>query len=449
MYFCSKLWQKRMIESIKIKNFLSFKDEQEISFVASREVSANQNNQESWFTEIGGTKLLKMLVFIGNNGAGKTNALSAISYLRHIAISFYSDPEEKPAYKPFLLDDDSRKHPTEITMYYYIDEERYSYRVVLNADYINEESLVRYNGRSTASVYKRSYVDGRTVIHFGNSCDLDSEDKKSLVVNTLNNTTVLGSFGSKNLSSEMLRKHYLYFRKGIRMVNSSDFDPMELVEDNEALNQPAIKKVIINLLQSVDAKINDYTLAEHVFDIPKEFLDDAPKSLIEQIRRRSADGKIHKWEMNFYHQTSHGAYPIDVDMESKGTVSMIRMVLLILDMIKNKRCTLIDEFSYSIHQMAMNLLLRMYIALTSRSQLIITTQTIALLLNKRLRRDIIRICTKNEDGETQIMKINQSKVHKNNNLYKVYADNELDGLPFVEDDFDFDAFINEVKTILH
>lgn len=449
MYFCSKLWQKRMIESIKIKNFLSFKDEQEISFVASREVSANQNNQESWFTEIGGTKLLKMLVFIGNNGAGKTNALSAISYLRHIAISFYSDPEEKPAYKPFLLDDDSRKHPTEITMYYYIDEERYSYRVVLNADYINEESLVRYNGRSTASVYKRSYVDGRTVIHFGNSCDLDSEDKKSLVVNTLNNTTVLGSFGSKNLSSEMLRKHYLYFRKGIRMVNSSDFDPMELVEDNEALNQPAIKKVIINLLQSVDAKINDYTLAEHVFDIPKEFLDDAPKSLIEQIRRRSADGKIHKWEMNFYHQTSHGAYPIDVDMESKGTVSMIRMVLLILDMIKNKRCTLIDEFSYSIHQMAMNLLLRMYIALTSRSQLIITTQTIALLLNKRLRRDIIRICTKNEDGETQIMKINQSKVHKNNNLYKVYADNELDGLPFVEDDFDFDSFINEVKTILH
>lgn len=247
----------------------------------------------------------------------------------------------------------------------------------------------------------------------------------------------------------MLKKHYLYFRRGIRMVNSSDFDPMELVEDNEALNQPAIKKVIISLLHSVDAKINDYTLSEHVFDIPKELLDDAPKSLIEQIRRSSADGKIHKWDMNFYHQTSHGTYPIDVDMESRGTVSMIRMVLLILDMIKNKRCTLIDEFSYSIHQMAMNLLLRMYISLTSRSQLIITTQAIAFLLNKRLRRDIIRICTKNEDGETQILKINQSKVHKNNNLYKVYVDNELDGLPFVEDDFDFDAFINRVKTVIH
>lgn len=437
-----------MIESIKINNFLSFKDEQEISFVASREISANQSGQESWYTEIGGTKLLKMLVFIGNNGAGKTNALSAISYLRHIAISYYSDPEKKPTYKPFLLDDDSRKHPTEITMFYYIGDERFSYRVALNADYIIEESLIRHNGRSTASVYKRSYVDGRTIINFGNSCDLNSEDKKSLVVNTLNNTTVLASFGSKNLSSEMLRMHYLYFRRGIRMVNSTDFDPTELVEDNEAMNQPAIKKIIISLLRSVDAKINDYTLTEHVFDIPKELLDDAPKSLIEQIRRNSADGKIHKWEMNFYHQTSHGTYPIDVDMESRGTISMIRMVLLILDMIKNKRCTLIDEFSYSIHQMAMNLLLRMYIALTSRSQLILTTQTIALLLNKRLRRDIIRICTKNEDGETQIMKINQSKVHKNNNLYKVYVDNELDGLPFVEDDFDFDAFINEIKTVI-
>lgn len=83
-----------MIESIKIKNFLSFKDEQEISFVASREISTSQSKQESWFTEIGGTRLLKMLVFIGNNGAGKTNALSAISYLRHLAVNSYSDKEE-------------------------------------------------------------------------------------------------------------------------------------------------------------------------------------------------------------------------------------------------------------------------------------------------------------------------------------------------------------------
>ena len=138
-----------MIECIKIKNFLSFKDEQEISFVASREISASQSEQESWFTEIGGVKLLKMLVFIGNNGAGKTNALSAISYLRHLAVNCYNDPEEKPTYKPFLLDEDSRKLPTEITMLYYIGEERFSYRVVLNADFIVEESLVLHNGRST------------------------------------------------------------------------------------------------------------------------------------------------------------------------------------------------------------------------------------------------------------------------------------------------------------
>lgn len=134
------------------------------------------------------------------------------------------------------------------------------------------------------------------------------------------------------------------------------------------------------MLHGVDAKINDYVLTEHVFDIPKEFLDDAPKSLIEQIRKNSSDGKIHKWDMNFYHQTSHGTYPIDVEMESRGTISMIRMVVLILDMIKNRRCTLIDEFSYSIHQIAMNLLLRMYIALTSRSQLIQVLQSSSLFL---------------------------------------------------------------------
>lgn len=28
-------------------------------------------------------------------------------------------------------------------------------------------------------------------------------------------------------------------------------------------------------------------------------------------------------------------------------------------------------------------------------------------------------------------------------------DNELDGLPFIEDDFDFDTFITEVKSALN
>ncbi|MDD4533776.1 MAG: ATP-binding protein [Prevotella sp.] len=437
-----------MIESLNIKNYLSFKEEQVISFIASREKGNNPSEQENWFTQIGDTKLLKILIFIGNNGAGKTNALSAMGYLRHVAIDRFKDIEEKPDFEPFMLDDNSRKKPSELSIVYYIDEQKFSYHISVCKDYIVEESLILHDGRKTASVYKRSYDKEHTNISFGNACDLSVEDKRSLIVNTISNSSVLATFGSMNLTSTVLRSNYLYFRNEINMVSEPGFNPIDLLSDVKSLNDPEAKKVILKLLSSVDAKISDYEVKEHMFDLPRNFFEEAPHSVIEKFRKENPDGKFHQNELTFEHHTSRGDYPINFSMESRGTISMIRMIILIYDMIKNRRSSFIDEFSYSVHQLTMNLLMRMFLALSTKSQIVITTQSIAILLNRALRRDSIRICQKSEDGETQIQPINQSEVHKNKNLFKVYLDNDLEGLPFVEDKFDFDEFIRNIKDDL-
>lgn len=436
-----------MIESIKIKNFLSFKEEQEISFVATREKGQNPSESENWYIQIGDTKLLKMLIFIGNNGAGKTNALAAIKYLRRMVLHKCNDIEEKPNYEPFMLDDDSRNNPTEISIVYFIGNDRYSYRISVCVNFIIEESLILHDGRKTASVFKRVLDNDRTNISFGNACDLSVEDKKNLLANTLSNTSVLATFGSMNLTSSALRSNYQYFRNELRF--ESDFNPMQLVVDGASLNDPVMKKIIINVIRSVDIKISDYEVTEHIFDIPKNILEDAPKSWIEHMKKENPDGKFHKWEIKFIHNTTHGDYPIDVEMESKGTMSMIHMIMLILDMIRNRRSTFIDEFSYSVHQVSMDLVLRMFVALSKRSQIIITTQTVALLNSMHLRRDALRICQKTDDGETRVEVVNQTQIHKNKNLYNAYMSNELDGLPFVEKDFQFEEFIQNIKEELN
>jgi AAA15 family ATPase/GTPase len=437
-----------MIENIKIKNFLSFKEEQEISFVASREKGQNPSESKNWYTKIGNIKLLKMLIFIGNNGAGKTNALAAIKYLCHIALHKCNDIEEKPNYEPFMLDDDSRNNPSEISIVYFIGDVRYSYHISVCANFIIEESLILHNGRNTASVFKRASNNNRTNISFGNACDLCAEDKKTLLANTLGNTSVLATFGSMNLTSAVLRNCYQYFRNEIRFVSESNFNPAKLVSDSASLNDPTVKKIIINVFKSVDVKICDYEVTEHIFDFPKNILEDAPKSWIEQMKKEYPDGKIHKLEIKFMHNTTHGDYPIDFEMESKGTISMLHMIMLIFDMIKNRRSTFIDEFSYSVHQVSMDLMLRMFVALSNRSQIIITTQTIALLNSIYIRRDALRICQKTDDGETRIKVINQTLIHKNKNLYNVYMGNELAGLPFVEKDFRFEEFIQNIRKEL-
>lgn len=435
-----------MIESIKIKNYLSIREEQEISFVASREKGKTPSEAESWFTQIGNTKLLKILIFIGNNGAGKTNVLSAVDYLRLIALKKYEDNEENVKFHPFLLDNESRNNPTEISIVYYIDDNRYTYSVSVRKDYIQEESLLLHNGRNTAYVYKRTYEQDHTSITFGNACDLSTEDKKALTVNTLRNTSVLAAFGSKNFKSGILRSNYQFFRNDINLVSDSDTSPMNLLSETDALSNSKIKPVIISMLKTVDAKINDYEVSEQEYEMPQSFYKRAPQSAIDEFRRDHPDGKIHEKEIKFKHSTSHGDYPIDLSLESRGTIGMIDMIIIICDLIEHHRCAFIDEFGYSIHQQILDLLVKLFVTLSERSQVIITTQSIAILLLKGLRRDSLRICQKTDDGETRIKPMDQTKIHKNNNLYKVYMQNELEGLPFVEQDFNFEELVQNIKN---
>ena len=61
-----------MIEYFKVKNYKSYRDETILSFVASRKESGPNNDLPlSWYKEIDGKRILKLLIGVGLNGAGK------------------------------------------------------------------------------------------------------------------------------------------------------------------------------------------------------------------------------------------------------------------------------------------------------------------------------------------------------------------------------------------
>ncbi len=66
-----------MIQEIKIKNFLSFKDEVTISFEASKDRFAESSQV---VTLNGDTRLLRFAVIYGYNASGKSNLLKAIDF---------------------------------------------------------------------------------------------------------------------------------------------------------------------------------------------------------------------------------------------------------------------------------------------------------------------------------------------------------------------------------
>ena len=69
-----------MIQELKIKNFLSFKDEVKFSFEASNDKFA-ENSQVVKINE--NARLLRFAIIYGYNASGKSNLLSALSFLSY------------------------------------------------------------------------------------------------------------------------------------------------------------------------------------------------------------------------------------------------------------------------------------------------------------------------------------------------------------------------------
>ena len=124
-----------------------------MSFLASKKEKTSALPPE-WYQEIDGKRILRLLLCVGLNGTGKSKMFSALSYLRMIATDKPDKPDDRPKYRPFLLDDDSRNKPTVLTISYYIDNISYYYKVAVSADRIEEEVL-RQAGNSL--IYQRIY----------------------------------------------------------------------------------------------------------------------------------------------------------------------------------------------------------------------------------------------------------------------------------------------------
>ena len=72
-----------MIHEIKIKNFLSFKDEVTFSFEATKDKSL----ENYYVREVAGLRILRLAVVYGANASGKTNLLNVFEFLKMFTLN--------------------------------------------------------------------------------------------------------------------------------------------------------------------------------------------------------------------------------------------------------------------------------------------------------------------------------------------------------------------------
>ena len=129
-----------MLIEFSVKNFLSFKDKNTFSMVASSDSSLSDN-----YVEMGNDKILKVTSFYGANASGKTNLFKVLAIVSSmINNSNFFAPNVLLPIEPFKLDSDTLDKPSEFEIKFIVNEIRYLYGFKADKQNVYEEYLTYY-----------------------------------------------------------------------------------------------------------------------------------------------------------------------------------------------------------------------------------------------------------------------------------------------------------------
>lgn len=438
-----------MIEKICIENYLSFKDKVEFSFVSSREKDKFKDGTTSWYEQCGEKKLAKLLFVLGNNAAGKTNFINAVRTMQTLVISKPSERDDALEYIPFLLDDESRNKPTTFEIVFYADQKRVLYSITYDADVIIEESLSISKKTRILPIYNRTLDRSKHLskIIFSQECGLTKEEQFDLQRQTTTNTSVLASFWGMNLSEGLLKSCYLFFRDKIGLNFGQEENLADILSRGTKQDQKRLKNDVLLFLKVINSNISDYKITEHRWKSPKPvpgrgnrfdlFDENAELFVMEEKVFRT---------ITFYHKTENGEFPLDENLESDGTIALIKLIAMTQTLINRGMSVFLDEQPAGIHEQALQYMISCYIRLSMDCQLVVAGQDTSFLSYKELRRDSIRIFKKDDDGQTYIYKDQENKLFQSNTNVRNFVFNNSDLANFMQL-AEIDDFIYMIKKL--
>lgn len=443
-----------MIEYISITNCLSMRDTFKFSFLATREKDKFDDGNSSWNDVIAGKKVSKLLFILGNNAAGKTNFISAVRVMQNLVIARPTERDYELEYMPFLLDDISKYKPTTFEISFFVNEVRYRYTITYNKDAIKKESLFQTNRDKDILIYMRSYNSEREIsnIEFGTKLRLGLDEQKGIINHTLKNTSVLASFWSLNIYSDILKECYLFFRDKIAFNMNISENLADILSKGSITEQRRLKNDVLLFLNVIKSNIVDYKITEHkaTYSIPPQLFErlNGKNDLFSDFPELMKESEGILRTISFIHETDKGRFLLDEKMESDGTLHLIRLIAMAQTLINNGMVVFLDEECESIHELALKYILSCYIRLSYHCQLVIAGQDTSFLSYDKLRRDSLRIFKKDADGNTYIFKPEDNKLYQaNTNLRNyVYKHSELfDAYSSFMDELPIEDFI---KTII-
>lgn len=426
-----------MVIELRIKNFLSFKEETIISFEASKDTFKEDS---LLVTMADGTRLSRIAIIYGANASGKSNLLEAFEYLFWFWKRKTDDQDSPTGVEPFILDSNTPSQPTEFELKLYINDKKYVYQLILSPKVVHSEKLYVYNSNQPSLLIHRELVDGNTALKFNPSLiKVSAAVKDELTVKCLKNMSIFAARKAVNCNlgeiddiRDWMINHTLpVIDLGQRMFNYAE---------RKMLENPDTKKYLLDFCHNIGFNIVDIAVEKDYMPLTPEmiqFIKSSGQLSDESVSKLSKDPKMPNgfktdFMVSVINERGKEIYTLPKNSQSEGTLRTMGIETALYEAKRNNKLLPIDEIETSMHPLLLKYMIQSFLKTQSRSQLLLTTHYDPLLaaVDEYLRKDSFWLIEKRDDGHSELYPlISKNGVNKMRSLQRAYLNNKLGALP--------------------
>ncbi len=396
-----------MIHSYRFKNFYSFSDMAEVSFLLNRQVP----DSDLIFESPRGARLSKLLTVIGANGSGKTNALKSLSFLRWFVVHSFtaSEPESGIPIKPhFFLDDEN----TEFEMDFEVDGELYRYSLIINPNRVVHESLYCKTSKFFSFIFRRDWSETDSTYEISQqNFGLATREAEKV----RQNTSLLATAAQYNVTlANKLVSYFKGFRSNViesgRMLRKAG-DFYQITEYFH--DRPTLWGQMSDILSSLDLGLSELIIETHSYLDKNTGSENEAKIPLGIHRKGERERKLPIW------------------FESSGTQAAYVLLHLILPALEQGGVVIVDEMEADLHPHMITAILELFIdpeRNPNNAQMIFTSHAHEVL--EILQKDQILLVEKDPDGFSEAWRLGDMKgIRRDDNLYAKYRAGAYGAVP--------------------
>lgn len=419
--------------SFRAENIRSFRDELELSLLATAMAESAAVRRVSW--REGGKELgvLPVAGAFGANASGKSNLLRAMNDMRsHVLHSFRSgSPEGGVPRRHFALDAASKARPSRLEIDLVLHGVRHTYGFTFDDEQFTSEWCYRFPRGRPALVFNRRGSE----VEFGAS----DKAKGAAVTELLRpNALFLSTAASANHSA--LLPLYSWFSRNLLLAEAKT-RPFRQALTAQMLDEGQRRERVLELLRAADLGVVG---AKKLRADPEmqDRLRRAVRILIGQEGDADAadDGPaVDELAVRLTHEGPDGPIDLDADDESFGTLVWFGLIGPVVQALADGSVFLADELDASLHPSLVRQLVRMFqdpVTNPRRAQLVFNSHDATILGefgSRQLGRDQIWFTEKSRDGSTRLYPLSDLDPRKDEAVGRRYLAGRYGAMPILSD----------------